>query len=131
MADFVNRIGGKSEFRAFIITAVATFMVALDNLVVVTALPVIRKSLHTQIEGLQWTVSAYTLTYAVFQLSGAALGDRYGRRRVFSAGVGLFTAASALAALSTSVPMLITARTLQGLGAALVSPLALTILVRS
>ena len=103
-------------------------MVALDNLVVVTALPVMRKSLGTGIEGLQWTVSAYTLTYAVCQLSGAALGDRFGRRRIFTAGLGLFTLASTGAALSTSMPMLVTARAVQGLGSAIVTPLALTIL---
>jgi EmrB/QacA subfamily drug resistance transporter len=103
-------------------------MVALDNLVVVTALPVMRKSLGTGIEGLQWTVSAYTLTYAVCQLSGAALGDRFGRRRVFTAGLGLFTLASTGAALSTSMPMLVAARAVQGLGSAIVTPLALTIL---
>jgi EmrB/QacA subfamily drug resistance transporter len=103
-------------------------MVALDNLVVVTALPVMRKSLGTSIEGLQWTVSAYTLTYAVCQLSGAALGDRFGRRRIFTVGLGLFTLASTGAALSTSMPMLVAARAVQGLGSAFVTPLALTIL---
>lgn len=115
----------------FPITAAAAFMVALDNLVVVTALPVIRRSLGTGIEGLQWTVSAYTLGYAVFQLSGAALGDRFGRRRVFTAGLGLFTLASAGAALPAGVPLLIAARALQGLGSALVTPLALTILAEA
>ncbi len=112
----------------FLLTAVAAFMVALDNLVVVTALPAIGKSLDSGIEGLQWTVGAYTLTYAVFQLSGAALGDRFGRRRVFVVGLLLFTVASAIAAFAPNIHALVGARAGQGLGAALVSPLALTIL---
>ena len=67
-------------------------MVTLDNLVVTTALPVIRKDLGAGIEGLEWTVNAYTLTFAVLLLTGAALGDRFGRRRMFAIGLGIFTA---------------------------------------
>ena len=110
------------------VTSVALFMVSLDNLVVTTALPVIRRSLHASVSQLEWTVNAYTLTFAVLLLTGAALGDRFGRRRLFALGILLFTGASALAALSTSATMLDAARAVQGLGGAIVAPLTLTIL---
>jgi EmrB/QacA subfamily drug resistance transporter len=110
------------------ITSIALFMVVLDNLVVSTALPVIRVDLGATIEELEWTVNAYTLTFAVFLLTGAALGDRFGRRRMFATGIGLFTLASAAAALAPSTDALIAARAFQGLGGALVLPLTLTIL---
>jgi EmrB/QacA subfamily drug resistance transporter len=110
------------------ITSLALFMVSLDNLVVTTALPVIRRDLHATLSQLEWTVNAYTLTFAVLLLTGAALGDRFGRRRMFVAGLTLFTAASALAALSTSANVLDIARALQGVGGAIVMPLSLTIL---
>src|SRR5437868_9860264 len=112
----------------FIITSVALFMVTLDNLVVTTALPVIRKDLHSGLSGLEWTVNAYTLTFAVLLLTGAALGDRFGRRLVFSIGLGIFTLASAAAALAPSIGALDAARAVQGLGGAIVMPLTLTIL---
>src|SRR6058998_2552226 len=112
----------------FVITSVALFMVTLDNLVVTTALPVIRVDLHSGLSGLEWTVNAYTLTFAVLLLTGAALGDRFGRRRMFAIGIGLFTFASALAALAPSINALIAARALQGVGGAIVTPLTLTIL---
>jgi EmrB/QacA subfamily drug resistance transporter len=112
----------------FAISSVALFMVTLDNLVVTTALPVIRVDLHAGLSGLEWTVNAYTLTFAVLLLTGAALGDRFGRRRVFSIGLGVFTLASAAAALSTSIGALDAARAIQGLGGAIVMPLTLTIL---
>jgi len=86
----------------FVITTVALFMVVLDNLVVSTALPVIRVDLGASIEELEWTVNAYTLTFAAFLLTGAALGDRFGRKRLFMIGIGIFTAASAAAALAPS-----------------------------
>src|SRR5579884_2073321 len=111
----------------FAITSVALFMVTLDNLVVSTALPVIRRDLHATLSQLEWTVNAYTLTFAVLLLTGAALGDRFGRRRLFSLGLLLFTGASALAALSTSATMLDAARAVQGVGGAIVMPLTLTI----
>lgn len=112
----------------FAITSIALFMVSLDNLVVSTAIPVIRTDLGASLESLEWTVNAYTLTFAVLLLTGAALGDRFGRRRVFSLGVGVFTAGSIAAALAPSVEALNIARALQGLGGAVVMPLTLTIL---
>jgi EmrB/QacA subfamily drug resistance transporter len=112
----------------FAITSVALFMVTLDNLVVTTALPVIREDLDASISGLEWTVNAYTLTFAVLLLTGAALGDRFGRRRMFAVGLGVFTLASAAAALAPSIEALNVARAVQGLGGALVLPLTLTIL---
>jgi EmrB/QacA subfamily drug resistance transporter len=112
----------------FAITSIALFMVVLDNLVVSTALPVIRVDLGASLEQLEWTVNAYTLTFAVLLLTGAALGDRFGRKRLFMLGVTLFTAASAAAALAPSPEWLIAARAVQGFGAAIVMPLTLTIL---
>src|SRR4029079_13194009 len=75
----------------FAITSAALFMASLDNLVVTTALPSIRDQLHASLEGLQWTVNAYTLSFAVLLLTGATLGERYGRRRLFTIGLGLVT----------------------------------------
>src|SRR3954452_12457032 len=112
----------------FAIVSVALFMVVLDNLVVTTALPSIRRDLGGGLEDLEWTVNAYTLTYAVLLMTGAALGDRFGRRRVFVIGLAVFTVASALAALAPSTGALIAARALQGAGAAIVTPLTLTLL---
>jgi EmrB/QacA subfamily drug resistance transporter len=112
----------------FAITSVALFMVTLDNLVVTTALPVIRHDLHSGLSGLEWTVNAYTLTFAVLLLTGAALGDRFGRRRLFTIGLSIFTLASAAAALAPSIGALDAARAVQGLGGAIVMPLTLTIL---
>src|SRR3989440_1959125 len=112
----------------FAITSTALFMVTLDNLVVTTALPVIRRDLHSGLSGLEWTVNAYTLTFAVLLLTGAALGDRFGRRLVFSIGLAIFTLASAAAALAPSIGALDAARAVQGLGGAIVMPLTLTIL---
>ena len=103
-------------------------MVVLDNLVVTTALPSIQADLGATIESLQWTVNAYTLSYAVLLLTGAALGDRFGRRRLFVLGLGLFTVASAAAALAPTTGALIAARAVQGVGAAIVTPLTLTLL---
>ncbi len=115
----------------FAITSVALFMTTLDNLVVTTALPVIRRDLHAGLSGLEWTVNAYTLTFAVLLITGAALGDRFGRRRLFVIGLGIFTLASAAAALAPSIDVLIAARAVQGLGGAIVTPLTLTILSAS
>src|SRR5438477_4697513 len=105
---------------AFAITSIALFMTTLDNLVVTTALPVIRRDLHASLQGLEWTVNAYTLTFAVLLLTGAALGDRFGRRRLFVIGLTVFTGASAAAALAGSANELIVARAVQGLGGAIV-----------
>ena len=112
----------------FAITSVALFMVTLDNLVVTTALPVIRKDLHASLSQLEWTVNAYTLTFAVLLLTGAALGDRFGRRLMFSVGLGIFTLSSAAAAMAGSMLALDLARAAQGVGGAIVTPLTLTIL---
>src|SRR5215218_11502951 len=94
----------------FAITAIALFMVALDNLVVTTALPVIRSELGATLQELEWMVNAYTLTFAVLLLTGAALGDRFGRRRMFIVGLVIFTAGSALAALAPSSTVLLMGR---------------------
>jgi EmrB/QacA subfamily drug resistance transporter len=112
----------------FVITSVALFMVTLDNLVVTMALPSIRLDLGATIEDLEWTVNAYTLSFAVLLLTGAALGDRFGRRRLFAIGLGIFTLASAAAALAPNVESLIAARAVQGVGGAIITPLTLTLL---
>src|ERR687893_293909 len=117
-----------SRIWTFAIVSVALFMVVLDNLVVTNALPSIREDLGATIQSLEWTVNAYTLSYAVLLLTGAALGDRFGRRRMFVLGLALFTVASAAAALSPTTSALIAARALQGVGAAVVTPLTLTLL---
>jgi EmrB/QacA subfamily drug resistance transporter len=111
-----------------IVTSVAVFMVSLDNLVVTMALPSIKEHLHASLESLEWTVNAYTLTFAVLLLTGATLGERFGRRRMFTAGLVVFTLASAAAALAPSAGALVAARAVQGAGGALVLPLSLTIL---
>src|SRR5919199_329379 len=116
---------------ALAITSTAVFMVTLDNLVVTTAIPVLREDLHASLSGLQWTVNAYTLTFAVLLLTGAALGDRFGRRRLLAIGIAIFTVASAAAALAPSILALDVARAAQGLGGAIVMPLTLTILSAS
>ena len=119
----------KRSARGFLaLTSVASFMVALDALVVTTALSTIRADLGASIEALEWTVNAYNLSFAVLLLTGAALGDRFGRRRMFAAGLGLFVVASAACALAGSVGWLIAARAVQGAGAALVMPLAMALL---
>jgi EmrB/QacA subfamily drug resistance transporter len=110
------------------IVSIALFMTALDNLVVGVALPSIRIDLGGSIESLEWTVNAYTLAFAVLLITGAALGDRFGRKRMFVLGLGIFTSASAAAALAPSIDALVAARALQGLGAAIVLPLTLTLL---
>ncbi|NUR57551.1 MAG: MFS transporter [Catenulispora sp.] len=107
------------------------FMAQLDNLVVSIALPSIRESLHAGLSGLQWTVSAYTLTFAVFLLTGSTLGDRFGRRNLFVAGLAVFTAASVVSALAPNIGVLIAARAVQGLGGAVIVPLSLTLLSAS
>src|ERR671918_711794 len=121
----------KTSARAWwtlVVAGIALFMTALDNLVVGVALPSIREDLGGSIEALEWTVNAYTLSFAVLLITGAALGDRFGRKRMFVIGVGVFTAASALAALAPSLEALVASRALQGLGAAMVTPLTLTLI---
>lgn len=120
--------GRSGAVWALVITSVASFMAALDNLVVTTALPSIRESLGGELEELEWTVNAYTLTFAVLLMLGASLGDRFGRRRLFTIGLSVFTAASAAAALSPGINELIAFRAVQGVGAAIMMPLTLTLL---
>ncbi len=110
------------------IVSLGLFMVVLDNLVVNVALPSIHRDLGASIQSLEWTVNAYVLSYAVLLLTGAALGDRFGRKRMFMAGIALFTASSAAAALAPSIGTLIAARAIQGVGAAIATPLTLTLL---
>jgi len=126
MSQQTARRGG--TVWALVITSVAGFMAALDNLVVTTALPSIRKDLGGALGDLEWTVSAYTLTFAVLLMFGAALGDRFGRRRLFLVGLTVFTGASAAAAMATGINSLIAARAVQGVGAAIMMPLTLTLL---
>jgi EmrB/QacA subfamily drug resistance transporter len=114
---------------AFVICSLAIFITALDNLVVTTALARIHQDLGGGIEALEWTVNGYTLAYAIFLLSGAACGDRFGRRRIFVVGMAIFTLGSAAAAAAPSIGLLIAARALQGVGGAIVTPLTMTILV--
>jgi EmrB/QacA subfamily drug resistance transporter len=113
------------------IVSVGLFMVVLDNLVVTVALPSIHRDLGASIQALEWTVNAYTLAYAVLLLTGAALGDRWGRKRMFMTGIAVFTASSAAAALAPSTELLIAARALQGVGAAIATPLTLTLLAEA
>src|ERR1700735_4645465 len=113
---------------AIVITGLALFMASLDNLVVSTALPVIRVHLHAGLSGLEWTVNAYTLTFAVLLLSAAAVGERFGRRRIFVLGIAVFTGASAVAALAPNISILVLARAVQGAGGAMIMPLPLTLL---
>jgi EmrB/QacA subfamily drug resistance transporter len=125
--------GRRSRSMAAVLAAVGipTFMVTLDNLVVSTALPVIRTDLHASLTSLQWFVNAYTLPFAAFLLTASAIGDRIGRRRMFLAGLVIFTLASAAAGLATETWQLTAARAVQGLGGAAVAPLALTLLAQA
>jgi len=116
---------------AIVAASIPMFMATLDNLVVTSALPVLGRELNASIEQLQWFVNAYTLSFATFMLLAVALGDRLGRRNVFLAGIALFTVASALCALAVEPWMLIAARAVQGVGAAALMPLSLTLLVGS
>jgi EmrB/QacA subfamily drug resistance transporter len=110
------------------LTSTAYFMVVLDSLVVITALPQMQRDLHANLASLQWTVNSYGIAFAAGIITAAALGDRFGRRRVFTVGLALFTLASAACALAPTTGELILARSVQGLGAAVVMPLSLTIL---
>ena len=111
-----------------VLTAIGSLMAALDTLVVSTALNRIRLDLGASVGQLEWTVNAYNLSFAVLLITGAALGDRYGRRRLFAVGLGVFAAASAAAALAPDVGVLIAARAVQGAGSALLMPLGLALL---
>ncbi|MEB0266971.1 DHA2 family efflux MFS transporter permease subunit [Cryobacterium sp. 10I5] len=116
---------------AIVASSLPMFMATLDNLVVTGALPVINRDLGASIEELQWVINAYSLSFATFMLMAVAIGDRFGRRTVFLAGIAIFTVASALAGLSTEPWQLIAARAVQGVGAAALMPLSLTLLVGS
>ncbi|HEV7174135.1 MAG TPA: DHA2 family efflux MFS transporter permease subunit [Solirubrobacteraceae bacterium] len=110
------------------LTSTAYFMVVLDSVVVITALPRMQRDLHVSLASLQWTLNAYGIAFAAGIITAAALGDRFGRRKVFTVGLALFTVASVACALAPSLSALIVARTVQGLGGAIVLPLSLTIL---
>jgi EmrB/QacA subfamily drug resistance transporter len=114
-----------------VIVSLALFMVVLDNLIVTVALPAIRADLGATLQSLEWTINAYTLAFAVTLLPGSALGDRFGRRRLFLIGLALFTASSAAAALAPTTGALVAARALQGVGGAIVAPLTLTLLAEA
>src|SRR5437762_4018452 len=119
----------KTSAWVLALASVASCMTALDTLVVATALTTIRHDLGASIEQLEWTVNAYTLSFAVLLMTAAALGDRFGRRRLFAGGLALFTAASAACALAPGIGWLIAARAVQGAGSAMVVPLAMALLV--
>jgi EmrB/QacA subfamily drug resistance transporter len=128
MKELEKRSDGATKAWVLALVSMASFMVFLDAMVVATALSTIRRDLDASIGALEWTVNAYNLSFAVLLLTGAALGDRLGRRRMFATGLAIFVAASAACALAGSASWLIAARTLQGAGAALVMPLAMTLL---
>lgn len=111
-----------------VLTAVGSLMAALDTLVVSTALNAIRLHLNASVEQLEWTVNAYNLSFAVLMITAAAIGDRFGRRKFYAIGLGLFAVASAACALAPNVGVLVAARTVQGAGAALIAPLGLALL---
>src|SRR5436189_2180346 len=111
-----------------VLTGIGSLMAALDTLVVSTALSTIRLDLGASVEQLEWTVNAYNLSFAVLLITGAALGDRYGRRNLYAVGLGLFAASSAVCALAPDVGTLIAARAVQGVGSALIMPLGLALL---
>src|SRR3954462_14157124 len=113
------------------IVSLALFMVVLDNLIVTVALPSIREDLGASLQQLEWTINAYTLAFAVALIPGAALGDRFGRKRTFLAALALFTASSAAAALAPTTGALIAAPAVQGGGGAIVAPLTLTLLAEA
>src|SRR3954452_963933 len=112
----------------FAVVSLGLFMITLDNLIVTTALPSIRRDLEASLGSLEWTVNAYTLSFAVLLLPAAALGDRFGRKRMFIGGLALFSMSSGLAALAPSAGALIATRAVQGAGAAIIAPLSLTLL---
>ena len=120
-----------AQRRVLLLSGIGSFMVVLDLQAVSTALPRIRGDLHASLAGLEWTVNAYALTFAVLLMSAAAAGQRWGRRRVYAAGLTLFAVSSAACAVAPTVAALIAARIVQGAGAAVVMPLALGLLSSS
>lgn len=127
-ATVTQPLSGARRWVTVAAVSVALFMVTLDNLIVIVGLSSIREALGASLESLEWTVNAYTLAFAVALIPAAALGDRFGRRRFFIGGLTAFTLASAAAALAPSIDMLIVARALQGIGAAVIAPLTLTLI---
>jgi len=121
----------RQRLWTLVIVSFGLFMVVLDNLVVNVALPSIRRDFGASVQSLEWVVSAYVLAYAVLLLTGAALGDGFGRKRMFVAGIALFTASSALAAVAPTTAILIAARASQGIGAAITTPLTLTLIAQA
>ena len=117
----------RAQGWALALASVASFMVVLDMLVVATALNTIRRDLGASIADLEWTVNAYTLAFAVLLMTASAIGDRFGRRRVFAAGLALFTVASLVCGLAGSITVLIAGRLTQGAGAALCVPASLAL----
>src|SRR6201986_4424459 len=111
-----------------VLVSVGLFVGVLDNLVVNVALPSIHNDFGASVQALEWTVKAYVLAYGVLLLTGAALGDRFWRRGMFVSGIALFPAAPAGAALAPNAGLLIVARAIQGPGAAIVTPVPLTLL---
>jgi EmrB/QacA subfamily drug resistance transporter len=118
----------KLERRTITITGAALFMVVLDNLIVASTLPAIQRSLGGSLDSLEWVLNAYILAFGVLMLTAAALGERYGRRRIFVAGVVIFTVSSAAGAVAPNTGTLIAARAVEGIGGAMVTPLTLTLL---
>ena len=108
----------RAERLTIAVTGAALFMVVLDNLIVASTLPAIQRSLGASLGSLEWVLNAYILAFAVLMLTAAALGERYGRRRVFTAGVVLFTVSSAAGALAPNAGTLIAARAIEGIGGA-------------
>jgi MFS family permease len=129
MSAISSRMSTRAVTRWVVaLTAIGSLMAALDTLVVSTALSTIRVDLGASVEQLEWTVNAYNLSFAVLLITGAALGDRHGRRNLYAIGLGLFAASSAAAALAPDVGTLIAARAVQGAGSALIMPLGLALL---
>src|SRR3954447_9613462 len=118
----------RRERTTIAITGAALFMVVLDNLIVASTLPAIERSLGGSLDSLEWVLDAYILAFGVLMLSAAAVGERYGRRKVFVAGVVLFTVSSAAGALAPNIGTLIAARAVEGIGGAVITPLTLTLL---
>ncbi len=128
-ADGARRPRANQAWWTLVAMCFALFMIMLDNTIVNVALPSIQRALHTSPETLQWTIDAYVLTFAALILFGGKLGDRFGRKRVFLVGLGIFTLASAACANATTDTQLVAFRAVQGAGAALLNPLSLSILV--
>jgi EmrB/QacA subfamily drug resistance transporter len=131
MTSPLKQVTRNSPRAVLALTGTALFMIVLDNLIVASALPSIERSLHSPLSSAEWILDAYILSFAVLILTGAALGERFGRRRVFVAGLVIFTGASAAGALAANVGQLVAARAVQGAGSAILMPLTLTLLTNA